>query len=92
WATIRRIGDVDGSRTVSYAITFDEKVHFLKAPPKDEIPTYGGRIRSLPHPRDFRCDKASSVKGDGEQGTGSGEMDISQQQQPLPNSYHSYHR
>ncbi|MCE7933560.1 MAG: hypothetical protein DYG96_03090, partial [Chlorobi bacterium CHB2] len=33
WATIRRIGDVDGSRTVSYAITFDEKVHFLKAPP-----------------------------------------------------------
>jgi len=62
WDTMVRVGDVDGSGVPSYAVTFAGRVHFLKAPPKDEIPTYGGRIRTLPHPIGFRCERASGVE------------------------------
>ena len=62
WDTMVRVGDVDGSGVPSYAVTFAGRVHFLKAPPKDEIPTYGGRLRSLPHPVGFRCEAALGVE------------------------------
>ncbi|MBX7216479.1 MAG: hypothetical protein K1X90_05860 [Candidatus Kapabacteria bacterium] len=77
WGTIKRLGDIDGSGKPTFAVRYEGNVHFLKAPPKDEIPTYGGRIRSLPHPIDFRCALSSSVgtQGGGEQGTA--EMDLS---------------
>ncbi|MCC7437107.1 MAG: hypothetical protein IT211_01285 [Armatimonadetes bacterium] len=88
WATIRRMGDVDGSGKVSYAVNFAEKIHFLKAPPKDEIPTYGGRIRSLPHPRDFRCEQASSVQ---EQPAVPTTLDLTQQGLLFPGTHSFYH-
>ncbi|KXK56920.1 MAG: hypothetical protein UZ07_CHB004001135 [Chlorobi bacterium OLB7] len=89
WDTMTRLGDIDGSGVPSFAVRYDEKIHFFKPPPKDEIPTYGGRIRSLPHPIDFRCALSSSVgtQGGGEQGAA--EMDLSQQQS-FPNSLHPY--
>ena len=79
WDTMTRLGDIDGSGVPSFAVRYDEKIHFFKPPPKDEIPTYGGRIRSLPHPIDFRCALSSGVgiEGSGERGTGGGEMDLS---------------
>ena len=62
WGTLRRLGDIDGSSQISYGATWQGRVHFLKAPPKDEIPTYGGRLRSLPHPVGFRCEAALGVE------------------------------
>ncbi|MBL7988809.1 MAG: hypothetical protein JNJ94_12165 [Chlorobi bacterium] len=61
WGTFRRVGDIDGSGTASFAASWDGNVHFMKAPPVDEIPTYGGRLRDLPHPIDFRCQLSSGV-------------------------------
>ncbi|MCC7438621.1 MAG: hypothetical protein IT211_09030, partial [Armatimonadetes bacterium] len=63
WGTIKRLGDIDGSGAPSFAVRYEGNVHFLKAPPKDEIPTYGGRLRDLPHPIDFRCQLSSGVDG-----------------------------
>lgn len=61
WGTFRRLGDIDGSGKISFAASWNSNVHFLKAPPKDEIPTYGGRLRDLPHAIDFRCQLSSGV-------------------------------
>ncbi|MCE7935754.1 MAG: hypothetical protein DYG96_14345 [Chlorobi bacterium CHB2] len=82
WGTFRRLGDIDGSGVITFAASWNSNVHFLKAPPKDEIPTYGGRIRSLPHPIDFRCALSSGVgiEGSGERGTRGGEMDLSRRE------------
>ncbi|MBL7989576.1 MAG: hypothetical protein JNJ94_16050, partial [Chlorobi bacterium] len=62
WGTLKRLGDIDGSGVPSFAVRYEGNVHFLKAPPKDEIPTYGGRLRDLPHAIDFRCQLSSGVE------------------------------
>ncbi|MCC7437106.1 MAG: hypothetical protein IT211_01280 [Armatimonadetes bacterium] len=87
-STLCRVGDVDASGKTSYAVTFNGRVHFLKAPPKDEIPTYGGRIRSLPHPRDFRCEQASSIQ---EQPAVPTTLDLTQQGLLFPGTHSFYH-
>ncbi|MBK8911609.1 MAG: hypothetical protein IPM61_09810 [Chlorobi bacterium] len=79
---ITRLGDIDGSGTPTYAVTHSGRVHFLKAPPKDDIPTYGGRLRLLPHPVGFRCQHASSVPVERQQEPASGEMNLSRWESP----------
>jgi len=71
------LGNIDGSGSASIAFSYNYKVHFLKAPPKDEIPTYGGRLRLLPHSFGYRCEHASAVEEDTEQ-TDKTDMDLTQ--------------
>lgn len=81
WGTLKRLGDIDGSGKPTFAVRYEGNVHFLKAPSKDEIPTYGGRLRDLPHAIDFRCEKASSVE---EEIPLPEKLDLSQQGGVLP--------
>ena len=84
WGTFRRLGDIDGSGTASFAASWDGNVHFMKAPPVDEIPTYGGRLRDLPHPIDFRCQLSSGVD-DNPSTTKNNDTELNlSSQQPVP--------
>ena len=83
WDTMTRLGDIDGSGMLSFAVRYNEKVHFLKAPPKDEIPTYGGRLRSLPHAMDFHCQLSSGVEAPSTINTQEPLLNLSSQQ-PVP--------
>ena len=83
WDTMTRLGDIDGSGTASFAVLYNDNVHFLKAPAKDEIPTYGGRLRTLPHPIDFRCQLSSGVDDPSTTSDPEPSLNLSRQQ-PVP--------
>jgi len=58
--TMTRLGDIDGSGEATIGITHQGRVHFLKAK-AEEIPTYGGTFRALPHPEGIVCGASGSA-------------------------------